>query len=765
MNKFLLIFILTLSWIQLVYASNFMGELRGTVYSEKTGLPVPNANIQIAHTSLGSASDEQGRFSLSNIPPGSYTIRITHIAYAPKELTDFAFNPSQKRDVDIYLEPSVLLLDSLEVKADLFSERYPTAVSQINIQQIESRRLQSLPGTLDDVIRSVHIFSNVVPASDYTSFFSVRGGSPAENVVIFDGVEIPNPYRFRIAMGGGMSIFDPKIVKNVNVHVGGFPAEYGNFLTSVMEIDIREGDRNTRKWGGALNIMDMSVFGEGPIPKIKGSYIFSARRTFFDLVANRFSSTNSTYPFTTDMDLKLNIDISSRDRLILHALHANEKTYVASDLSEDMNFNEISIVNLFICRYYRQWTDHLRQTATLAWYGESFQFDTWDPYRINLNDYFGQLDSKIKKTTVNHEIRYRINHNTWLTGGFQMQFGDPKLNYYIHENNYAFTRKTMPPETEYRSKETFSIFFLNMDQTFGQWQARIGMRQDHSLWLHKGRFSPRLNLLYKWTPTIELSASYARCYQYPQVYDTFNRDIPFRYQEGMHINPEQADHFNIGLKKEWHSLYSLTLEMYYRKLDELLLPENTATYFPKNIGKGYAQGFNISLNKLPSSNRWIGSVNYSYGISKYKDEQDQILLPTLYDRRHNFSMISQYNLMDNWNFSLLWRMASSLPYYPLVGYILSSDASEREFIREKYNYQRYPAYQRLDVRMNYLHQTERLKFEFYFELINVYNHSNVYEQVWQMLYTSDLDDTKRDLHMRTLYMFPFLPSLGFKIEF
>ena len=756
---------LSLSWIQLVHASNFMCELHGTVYSQKTGIPVPNANIQIVRTSLGSASDEQGRFSIINIPPGSYTIRITHIAYTPKELTDFTFNPSQKREVNVYLESSVLLLDSLEVKADIFSERYPTAVSQINIQQIEARRLQSLPGTLDDVIRSVHIFSNVVPASDYTSFFSVRGGSPAENVVIFDGVEIPNPYRFRIAMGGGMSIFDPKIVKNVNVHVGGFPAEYGNFLTSVMEIDIREGDRNTRKWGGALNIMDMSVFGEGPIPKLKGAYIFSARRTFFDLVANRFTNTNSTYPFTTDMDLKLNIDLSSRDRLMLHYLHANEKTYVASDISEDMNFNEISTIDLFISHYHRQWTDQLKQNLTFAWYGESFQFDTWDPLRKNLNDYFGHLDSKIKKTTLNHQIQYRMNQDAWLTGGLQMQFSDPKLNYYIHENNYAFTRKTMPPETDYHSKETFSIFFLNADRTFGKWQTRVGLRKDHSRWLSKGRFSPRINLLYQWTSTFELNASYARCYQYPQVYDTFNRDIPFRYQADMQINPEKADHFNIGLKKEWKNQYSLTLEMYYRKLDELLLPENTVSYFPVNTGKGYGKGFNISLNKLPSSNRWMGSANYSYGISRYQNEHNQIWLPTLYDRRHNFSMMCQYNLMDNWSFSLLWRVASGLPYYPLIGYILSSEASEREFIREKYNYQRYPAYQRLDVRMNYRHQTEKFKLEFYLELINVYNHRNVYEQIWQMLYTADLDDTKRDLHMRTLYMFPFLPSLGFKIEF
>ena len=203
--------------------------LKGKVIDKTTRQPLAGSNVILVGTNYGAAAADDGLFFIDHLPPGSYSIKASRIDYQPLIKNNIQLKAGQQKSLIFELIPRVLEMEPIEVEADKFSLKYQTEVSRIGFQQINPRQIKHIPGTLDDISRALQIFGSVMPASDYNSYFAVRGGSPEQNLVIMDGVVIPNPYRFRLLLGGGLSIFDPNTTEDVRLHIGGFSAEFGNF--------------------------------------------------------------------------------------------------------------------------------------------------------------------------------------------------------------------------------------------------------------------------------------------------------------------------------------------------------------------------------------------------------------------------------------------------------------------------------------------------------------------------------------------------------
>jgi hypothetical protein len=159
-------------------------------------------------------------------------------------------------------------MSPVEVREKRLWEKELTRASVLGVEKMSSNEVITIPGALDDPTRAVQIFSGAGGGGDYQGYLAVRGGSPNQSQVLVDGIVVPNPYRFRLSIGGGFSTIDPNAMREMHLHLGGFSAEYGNALSSIPEVESRDGDRERFRLQGVINATDMSGLVEGPLPGV-----------------------------------------------------------------------------------------------------------------------------------------------------------------------------------------------------------------------------------------------------------------------------------------------------------------------------------------------------------------------------------------------------------------------------------------------------------------------------------------------------------------
>ncbi|MFQ6116331.1 MAG: carboxypeptidase regulatory-like domain-containing protein, partial [bacterium] len=253
-------------------------SIRGKVIDDESKTPMANTNIELLGTSIGDVTDSSGAYLLPQLPAGTYSIMASRIGFEPKVMRNIVLTAGETRVVNIALTPVILKMREVEIEAERLWEKYLTKASLIGVERMSSREITNIPGAFDDPTRAVQIFSGVSGGGDYSGYLAVRGGSPDQNQVVMDGVVIPYPYRFRLAFGGGLSTINPNTTEDIYLHLGGFSAEYGNSLSSILEVASRTGNRDHVRTQGSINLTDVSGVIEGPFPRGMGSYLFSVRR-------------------------------------------------------------------------------------------------------------------------------------------------------------------------------------------------------------------------------------------------------------------------------------------------------------------------------------------------------------------------------------------------------------------------------------------------------------------------------------------------------
>ena len=765
-NYFRLLFIVLITivvWPSFSIAQN-AASIEGTVINEKSHQPIPGANIIILETGHGTTTDSSGRFRIDNIIPGIYAINASCIGFETQTKYDIKITKGQTATVRFNLKEKIIDLEPVQIEADLYTEKYKEPVSRINLHQIKAKQITTIPGAFDDVIRTIHIFGNVMPASDYTSFFSVRGGSPDQNLVVMDGIVIPNPYRFRIAMGGGMSIFDPNITEDVTLKVGGFSSEYGNYLSSVLEVDTRDGNNEKLNFKTSLNLLDFGSVVEGPLFNSNGSFLVSARRTYLDLMANQFVKSTSTFPYTSDFNGKLVYNIAKNNKLSLHFMSAIEGTKLSSDISDEINLEENSRINLLNLSWKSYSNDVLRRNMTLAFYKERFNYHIVNPNDITKDKKF---TSKIRTVAFSEKADFSIGGKILVSRGVYFSNSRPDITFINPETPLLFVRTIMPPEFKYSHQNNYFSYFTDATlKVTNYFQTKLGVHYDYSSIISDSEFSPRFSFWLKLNSQTILEGSWGNCYQYPNVLNIFNRDNPFDFNsEIQNLQTEKVSYYSFTIKRRFGEILT-KLDLYYKDYDRLIFPADYILYVPTNNGKGVSKGIEISFQSIPfDPSKLDWTVNYSYGIAKYKSNINSNWLPFNFDRRHAFSVFCNYKIFQNIKLNLLWRIASGLPYNPVYGLVFSQEYDNNVFLIDRQNKNYFSSYQRLDLRINYEFRLFNKLTSFYFEVINAYNHKNIYDQIWDIDSIDANDPDSKKVFVRTIYMLPILPTIGFSINF
>jgi hypothetical protein len=297
------------------------GKLEGYVYDRQNRQPLIGVNVLLVNAQIGAVTDSTGRFEIQGILPGQYRLRATMIGYEPAEIGNLKISAGERRRIQVPMLPTVIEMGEVTVEAKRQKSRQEMVSTALH--EFSPRRAKNLAGGGEDVFRALQTIPGVLARSDYNARLFIRGGRPDQNLVLMDGVSVYDPYR----LFGLVSMFNPETVTEVKVFAGGFPAIYGDRLSAVLDIENRPGD-DTSAFRGNINtsLTNANVVFEGKLPGRKeGAWIFSSRRTYYDLILSRLSDAGS-FPNFFDMQGKINLATDAAGTLDLTFINSRERT-------------------------------------------------------------------------------------------------------------------------------------------------------------------------------------------------------------------------------------------------------------------------------------------------------------------------------------------------------------------------------------------------------------------------------------------------------
>lgn len=308
-TNFRFIFLLILVISNQILAQDGRATLNGFIYDQSNGEALIGANIYLKGVGIGASSNVSGYYSMPRITPGKYELIVSYIGYKT-DVRDISFVSNEEKRLDIYLQPDVITGETIVVTADsirMIDKLFNKSVSKIDLTPVQ---LSKVPQFVEaDLLRTLQTLPGIMPLSDFSSAIYVRGGTPDQNLFILDGTDVYNPeHAF-----GLFSTFNTDAIKKVEVYKGGFGAEYGGRLSSVINITNNDGNRNNFEGKASLSLLALTATLQTPLGNF-GSLSGSIRRTYLDQTVAKIIDDIPDYYFL-DGNLKAFFDIDKKNKL------------------------------------------------------------------------------------------------------------------------------------------------------------------------------------------------------------------------------------------------------------------------------------------------------------------------------------------------------------------------------------------------------------------------------------------------------------------
>lgn len=758
------------------------GSISGRIIDAKTQASLPGVNVIIDGTRLGAAADAQGNFHIHGVPVGVYRLHVRMVGYKVQILRQVRVVADQTTTLQIALEAISITMGAVTVTR----EKRAGAAERLSPSQreLEPREILTLAGGGEDIFRSITTMPGVIARSDASAQFYVRGGTPDQNLIIVDDVPVFNPYRLK-ALGGPISMFNPDVVEYVELLPGGFSAQYGDKLSSVLIAKNREGNRFEKQGRGSMSLIDMRVLVEGPLPGSgeEGSWLLSARRTYYDVVLDRLADvpTGTIFPNFKDIQAKVVYDLSpeqklrvnfsdSREEMILTELEiegegedldlfADEEFFTLSNHIDSrlasvgwMNaFSDVSLSNLTLSRFNDNWTMNLKA-------GEYHYTPVINMQKMEIREDLTRI------LTPRHTLKAGMTLADLITD-IEISMTMDSSAYYEDSPDDRREDDGAIISREIRLQNASSMTGLYLQD---EWQVvppllsiQTGLRGDYSSYTQEWVYSPRLAVIYNVNHATSMHMGWGHYYQAPNfvsLFERYERSIEWNLFETINLKTERSEHTLVGLEFNPGQEYVIKLESYYKDFDKLVVQrDSTFNFIPDNSGDGFAYGAEAFIQKRDRSTvRLSGWLSYSYSVSRERGEQPYYYYRD-YDQRHTFSLVGRYRLFNTMYLDIQYSYGSGFPWTPPLydeeGKVQRDAGGDVRF--ESKNSARYDPYQRLDMRMSMQGDLfGEASIEWYLELVNALNHKNVYEYYWSEDYETRL----------TSYMLPLLPFFGVRVN-
>ncbi len=823
-NSGLLGLILIFLFYSVLFAQDV--KIMGKVIDFETGEPIANANLLVVGTTFGTSTNLRGEFELS-LKPGIYDIEARVIGYQ-SERKRIELVRGKEIFIEFRLKPGYIEVDEVEVVADYKSRRVVDV--RPSVIEVEPKSVKVSAGFGEDVFRMLRTLPGVFAPSDFGTRFVVRGGSPDENLIIVDGVEIYNPYR----LYGFVSMFNPDLVSDFNFMAGGFPAKYGDRLSAVLDVSSRDGTRD-KIFSSMINVnlTNANLIFEGKLP-FNGSWIFSTRRTYYDLILGPIAkktglvSGDITFPNFYDLQGKLSFQPFNKHKISLLSIYSRDAMNVITgenfDRPDSIAVNDLSYNKTFAFSWLYSPAKNFAVKFTTSLYensGESkFGGELLDPsYDLDkgvISDeaIFFKIETwskySIQKISTSFDINYEVGRNL-IEIGVGLNRVASKLQYVlkIDENLKMFLISlgffSAPEFFRYGERYNRFYFYAQDRIKLGErFVVQPGFRVDHYGIIKKNYFSPRLNLLYNIDALTSLRLAYGWYYQSPGYEKIYDQPTFFDFANAENLNAERAKHYILGFERWLTYDVLMRVEGYYKDFDNLIVrkrvngtrwvadrnPEypptdingwsqpysvsvgDSATSIPVNRGDGRAYGFEIFIEKRERRNSKVyGWLSYSFSVAKRKIYN--VELPFIFDQRHTFNVVLNLRVSKKFDLGLTWMYGSNYPYTEPIGVkprIFVTDTAVKimtlkdrvlldlDFggLNNFFN-ARKPPYHRLDIRATYKVRFWNADWNFYLDVVNVYNRKNIIRY--------DFSISNGRIKRKPISMLPILPTFGISVKF
>jgi hypothetical protein len=741
------------------------GKIKGFVYEKETGEPVLFTSVYLKGTNYGAATDVNGYYLISNVPAGDYELMVTYLGYDTVRVS-ITVGAKELVAQNLFLQKSSIKLNVVEISADRQEALTEVRTSVTKLTPKEMKQLPNVSGE-SDLAQVLQVQPGVIFTGDQGGQLYIRGGSPIQNKVLLDGMIIYNPFHSI----GFFSVFDTDIIKTADIYTGGFNAEYGDRVSSIMDIKTRDGNKKNFSGKISINPFGANVLLEGPIVKMKEgrggslSYLVSAKTSYLEQTSKLLYSYagEDGLPFNfTDVFAKLSFNSTAGSKVNLFGFSFNDQVTFRS--VSDYQWNSYGVgANVIIVP---------QGSAVLL-----------EPY-FNYSAYSISLE-EVNQPSRNSDIGgFNGGMNfTYFMGKNELKFG-PFLQGF--QTQYAFTNSV---GTRIGGDETYNTTDFGVFAKF-KWNIKEKLLIEPSFRLHYyaslGVASPEPRLGVKWNITKWLRLKYAfGLFSQNLISANSDRDVvnlfygfltapenlPKEFDGEEVTDPlQKAMHNIVGLEVDLGRRVTLNVEGYIKDFTQLsnvnrnkLYPEsNTDPNIPETLKRDYiietgsAMGIDFVF-KYSYKRLYLWAV-YSLGVVT-RDDGIQEYYPH-FDRRHNVNLVAAYTFGKNlnWEASVRWNLGSGFPFTQTAGFyenltldggIGTDYTSQNGYLGVEYgelNKGRLPYYHRLDLSVKRDFEIGRTTLGAVIGITNVYNRENIFY----------IDRVSYDI----VNQLPILPSLG-----
>jgi hypothetical protein len=730
-------------------------RLSGRVVDARTGEPIAKVRVIVSGTDQSTTTDDKGAFTLEALSAGQVDLYITTVTFGLVKKT-ITLKEGNNSDFQVALnEDAAALTESVTVSTSPFESPGNEAISEHLLNKRELQQLSSV--LLNDPIRAAQALPGVNANDDYRSEFSVRGSGFDRVGLYLDGVLTEN-FLHTVAGGypdtGSVSIINADTVDSVSLLPGSYPSSYGDRTAGILAVEIRDGNRVKPSGRIQASLTGLAGVVDGPFAKQRGSYLFSARKSFLGYIVRRFNdqfhyTNNPPVVDVADFQSKVIYDLSKRSQVGLNLIFGNF-LYDRNRDRDLLGTNQVfrgKTQNLLL-------NGHWNFTPQPNLFLQTRVFVSRTTFKNTNRDDRPILDEHRSQVGVRSDLSYQIRKHRLETGLYIR-----RLNVDSFAQEFDFFGTSTFDAGSFNRSGTEQSYYLQ--DTWRDERSRIslngGLRVDHSSATRDTTFSPRASLGWSIDEKWRLRAAIGRHYQFPD----FN--LMFGLWGNPVLNPAYSTHYNLSVERSIGSRTRVLAEVYDREDRNLFFTLNE----PRRVGAllafggppfgnlldGYGRGFELTVQRR-SANKLAGWISYGYSRTKLFDSRDRLTFAGDNDQRHTLNLYGNYRFTGTWNLSGEWRYGSGQPVPGFFG----RDAAGF-FLTSQRNQLRIPFYNRLDIRLSKAFLFKKAKLTVTGEVLNLLNRENVRYAGFDFYFSNGRIQGQLD------HLLPIVPSAGVVIDF
>ncbi len=745
--------------------------LSGYIKDAGTGEALLNASVfRKDSASIGTLTNTYGFYSIT-LPEDTYTFVYSYLGFNNQE---FQIELNKDTRLNIELESGVLF-DEIVVTAKQKDENVEsTDMGRIDIPMENIKKLPSLMGEVD-ILKTLQLLPGVLSSTEGNTGFYVRGGGPDQNLIQLDEAVVYNTGH----MLGFFSVFNSDAIKNTTLIKGSMPPMYGGRLSSVVDVQMKEGNNKHLQVQGGVGLIASRIAIEGPIVKNKSSFIISGRRTYvFDLAQPVLAETSfaGTNYYFYDLNAKANYRFSDKDHLYLSAYYGRD---IFKFNSNNRGFNFLMPYGnaTATLRWNHLFSDKLfmNLSAIINDYDFSFKGEQ-DQFTVDVfsgvRDYNGKLDFDYYHSEPHHVkfgvhfTHHRLTPNIVSAASGDETFGnDLKIKYAIEGGIYA--------QDDWKVNEQLKLNFGVRVSTFTHLGPYDSLTEEKTY--KKGEvvqnywgIEPRISGKYRFSKKTSVKAAIVATKQYLHLVSNSSSTLPTDVwvPSTPFVKPQQGIQYTAGIFHNFRNNdYETSLEVYYKDLKnqidygETNVPDPAVDVESQFVfGRGRAYGAEFFLKKRTGRfNGWIG-----YTLSRTERFFSEILdgdaYPTRYDRTHDVSFVMNYDLNKKWDFGLVFVYGTGNAYTPIESLFFIEQALNVNYGPR--NSARIDPYHRVDLAATFTPNKRKSKnfdSSWTFSVYNVYNRFN--PLFIFPTFSTNADTGEASATAYKISMFPIIPSV------